>query len=65
MPLYEYHCQECGERFEKLLRMSDDPKAVRCPACTSAIVERLLSSFATGGNKQSGGGSGPSCGPVG
>lgn len=64
MPLYEYHCQECGERFEKLLRMSDDPKAVRCPACTSDIVERLLSNFATSA-KQSGGDSAPSCGPVG
>ncbi|NTU82018.1 MAG: zinc ribbon domain-containing protein [Chloroflexales bacterium] len=64
MPLYEYHCQECGERFEKLLRMSDDAKAVRCPACAGASVERLLSSFATSG-KQSGASSAASCGPVG
>jgi putative FmdB family regulatory protein len=63
MPLYEYVCKECGERFEKLVRMSDDPRAVRCPACTSDGVERALSTFATGGGQHEA--AAPSCGPVG
>lgn len=63
MPLYEYICKECGQRFEKLVRMSDDPKAVRCPGCAGA-VERALSTFATagGGQRET---AAPSCGPVG
>ncbi len=49
MPLYEYRCEKCGERFEKLRRMQDADREVECPHCESEEVERLLSSFATGG----------------
>jgi putative FmdB family regulatory protein len=63
MPLYEYLCKECGERFEKLVRMSDDPRAIPCPSCASAAVERALSTFATGGAQRTA--AAPSCGPVG
>ena len=49
MPLYEYHCQACGEQFEKLRRIDDADRGVECPECQSAEVERLLSTFATGG----------------
>jgi putative FmdB family regulatory protein len=49
MPLYEYHCKDCGEIFEKLRRMSEADEGVDCPHCESEEVERLLSSFATGG----------------
>lgn len=67
MPLYEFICQDCGERFDKLLRMSDDPKTVTCPSCTSKAVERAISTFATSGGATLGGGSATSsnCGPVG
>ena len=47
MPIYEYRCETCGERFEKLRRMQDSDQDVVCPQCTSEEVERLLSSFAT------------------
>jgi putative FmdB family regulatory protein len=49
MPLYEYRCEKCGKRFEKLRRMQDADQGVECPECESEEVERLLSSFATGG----------------
>ncbi|MCC6590088.1 MAG: zinc ribbon domain-containing protein [Bryobacterales bacterium] len=49
MPLYEYRCQTCGKRFEMLRRMSDSDRDLRCPECESKEVERLLSTFATGG----------------
>ncbi|MFV9505346.1 MAG: FmdB family zinc ribbon protein [Oscillochloridaceae bacterium umkhey_bin13] len=64
MPMYEYDCKECGTRFEKLVRTSDDPQAIRCPACASATVARAFSTFATGGGQRSVAAA-PSCGPVG
>jgi putative FmdB family regulatory protein len=64
MPLYEYICKSCGERFEKLVRMSDQPQSIACPTCTGAEVERALSTFATGGGVQRSDAA-ASCGPVG
>jgi len=50
MPIYEYRCTACEERFEELVRNSD--VAVACPECGSAAAERLLSVFAgVGGSK--------------
>ena len=47
MPLYEYVCYECGDSFEKLRRMSDDDRDLKCPACGSPKIERVLSSFSS------------------
>ncbi|MEA2268720.1 MAG: hypothetical protein QOC64_1330 [Solirubrobacteraceae bacterium] len=44
MPIYEYRCSGCAERFEELVRNPD--VAVACPACGSAEAQRLLSTFA-------------------
>jgi putative FmdB family regulatory protein len=50
MPLYEYRCQCCGERFERLVRTVTGDRAIQpavvCPRCRSEQVERLLSAFA-------------------
>jgi len=43
MPLYEYQCQACGERFEVIQKFSDAPVAT-CTKCGKGPVERLLSS---------------------
>ncbi len=51
MPIYEYQCKSCGERFEKLIRTitsTQEPKA-DCPKCGSAQTSRALSVFAVGG----------------
>ena len=40
MPLYEYECFLCGERFERIQRVSDDPVS-ECPSCGGS-VRRLL-----------------------
>ena len=42
MPLYEYQCDACGHRFEKIQKFSD-PIADTCPVCGSA-VRKLQSS---------------------
>ena len=44
MPLYEYRCGSCGMAFEKYVRAWGEE--VSCPVCTSARVEKLVSSFA-------------------
>ena len=32
MPLYEYQCEPCGHRFEKIRKFSDPPLDT-CPVC--------------------------------
>jgi len=49
MPMYEYRCLECGRRFEQLRKMQDADRDLICPQCRSLEVERMLSTFATGG----------------
>lgn len=49
MPIYEYRCQNCGRKFEKLRKIADADAELPCPYCESEEVARVLSSFATGG----------------
>ena len=42
MPLYEYQCEACANRFEKIVKFSDPPLEA-CPTCGGA-VQKLLSS---------------------
>ncbi len=42
MPIYEYRCESCGERLEKLQRRSDD-RLIDCPACGAPALKRLVS----------------------
>src|SRR3954469_12228435 len=42
MPLYEYECDACGNRFEKIQKFSD-PLADTCPKC-GGPVHKLMSS---------------------
>lgn len=42
MPLYEYECKSCGERFEKIQKFSDEPIKT-CPKCGKDAADRLLS----------------------
>jgi putative FmdB family regulatory protein len=41
MPLYEYRCRKCGNRFEEIQNFSD-PRQAPCPKC-SGEGERLFS----------------------
>jgi putative FmdB family regulatory protein len=71
MPIYEYRCRACDERFEELVRNPD--VVVPCPSCGDRNAERLLSVFAgvggggTGAAPDPSGGLGPppmgACGP--
>lgn len=43
MPLYEYECDACHQRFERIQKFSDPPADV-CAKCGKGPVRRLLSS---------------------
>ncbi|MCZ2076846.1 MAG: zinc ribbon domain-containing protein [Bryobacteraceae bacterium] len=52
MPIYEYRCQECGGKFEKLVRRPGNGD-ITCPSCGNAEVTQELSTFAAhSGGKQ-------------
>jgi putative FmdB family regulatory protein len=42
MPLYEYQCESCAHRFERIQKFSDPPVET-CPSC-GGHVKKLLSS---------------------
>ena len=43
MPLYEYRCDACGRRFEKIQKFSDPPLET-CELCGQGPVHKLMSS---------------------
>jgi putative FmdB family regulatory protein len=43
MPLYEYQCEACQQRFE-IIRKFSDPELDVCSLCGKGPVRRLLSS---------------------
>jgi putative FmdB family regulatory protein len=70
MPIYEYLCDECDTRFEKIV--INKQQEIACPKCASNKASIQLSVFATtnGSNgasaksspSSSGGGGGSCCG---
>jgi len=45
MPIYEYRCASCDQRFEELVAAS--AAAPPCPGCGATDVTRVYSTFAT------------------
>jgi putative FmdB family regulatory protein len=43
MPLYDFQCDDCGSKFETLLRREADAADVDCPSCRGRRVRRELS----------------------
>jgi len=63
MPIYEYQCEECGEKFELLVRSSSRKGTIECPECGSERVHKAISLFSGVGGASSHT-SGASCGPA-
>ena len=42
MPIFEYRCQKCGVKYEKIVFNREAPPP-ECPGCGSAEVEKLIS----------------------
>ena len=53
MPIYEYRCEKCGEKFEKLVSSFDSAAEADCPKCGSTEVKKILSSFSARGSAES------------
>lgn len=51
MPIFEYECAKCSEKFERLVFRSDE--AVTCPKCGSDETQKVMSvfGFKSGGSK--------------
>jgi putative FmdB family regulatory protein len=58
MPIYEYVCLDCGERFELIRSMKEADVPVACETCESQHTSRLLALFNahSGGRVVAGGG---------
>ena len=54
MPIYEFECEECGERFEELVAAGAG--AVACPECGSERTRRLISAVSPPGRQPRGAG---------
>jgi putative FmdB family regulatory protein len=45
MPIFEYACETCNHRFEKLVFGSTE--GIRCPSCEGEKLRKLFSVFAS------------------
>ncbi|MBI5639547.1 MAG: zinc ribbon domain-containing protein [Nitrospirae bacterium] len=45
MPIYEYVCQECSEKFSLLQSVHAGDNDAKCPKCASQKVKKVMSSF--------------------
>jgi len=53
MPIFEYLCEDCGNKFEKLVRRSaseNGANAVHCPSCGQEHLKQQFSTFAAHAN---------------
>lgn len=46
MPIYEYVCESCDTRFEKLVRRTEDVLESGCPDCGKKHLRQEYSTFA-------------------
>jgi len=45
MPIYEYQCTQCGQKFEVRQAIGEDGSSLNCPKCHAGEPKRLLSLF--------------------
>lgn len=51
MPMYEYECRHCKERFEVLQKIDEGNEGLCCPKCNTDKPEKMLSPFCSGTSK--------------
>ncbi|MEA2013885.1 MAG: zinc ribbon domain-containing protein [Thermodesulfobacteriota bacterium] len=62
MPIYEYECKNCGNKFEIIRFASDNDEDIECPECSEKKTAKVVSSPAASCSpcqSCSGGGSSP------
>lgn len=62
MPIYEYRCEECGQRFDAFFRRTEDAEkdVPSCKRCGSRKVRKMFSVIGLG--NPAGGGTLGDCG---
>lgn len=45
MPIYEYICRKCNEKFAVLQSLYPTESDTECPKCSSLEVKKVISSF--------------------
>jgi putative FmdB family regulatory protein len=58
MPLYEYLCPACGQRFEQIMRFSEADLTPACPYCGSRETRKAISALAAFSGSSDGGAGG-------
>jgi putative FmdB family regulatory protein len=51
MPMYEYECRACKERFEVLQKIGEGNEGLCCPKCNTDKPEKIFSAFCSGTSK--------------
>jgi putative FmdB family regulatory protein len=70
MPIYDYHCKDCGSDFETLVRSMFSNETIFCPECGGQHTSKAISLVAATkgsvpGHAGASAASSASCGPVG
>jgi putative FmdB family regulatory protein len=45
MPIYDFHCDKCQNRFELLVGVTAGDSELRCPKCGAAEIRKRPSTF--------------------
>jgi len=45
MPIYEYMCMKCNNKFSLLQSLYPESKDTECPKCDSKEVKKMVSAF--------------------
>jgi putative FmdB family regulatory protein len=62
MPIYEFQCTRCENKFDELVSVSVDLKTIVCPQCGTAAPRKLMSAFGfSSGGKSVSSSSGGGC----
>lgn len=43
MPIYDYRCDDCKQRYEVYHKVREEADEIVCPACSSRKATRLMS----------------------
>jgi putative FmdB family regulatory protein len=65
MPVYEYRCANCCEKFEQLVRSIVQPTTPTCPKCGASDVRKAISLVGASGKSKGGTAIDASCAPTG
>ena len=61
MPIYEYLCESCGNKFEKLVRRTEEALEFGCPSCGRKHLKQEYSTFAARAGSEGGPAEMPAC----